>query len=223
MGELLSGELLSDELLSGELLSGVLLSGIRFEVVYTDFEIAAINAIKAMASSARIRGCFFHLSQSVYREVCSSGLQSRYNADEEFAVKMRMQPALAFLPISDIPEAFQDLVEVFPSEATHVADDFEDVYIGRPRRNGHVYSHLPSDSLSNVGCSSPNIWAFLGCVKREQSLTEMKLTQAEGGTTCSRVSKKHADCNKRLQIVESHHDSRNRLEMLRAAARNIAF
>ncbi|KAM7315741.1 uncharacterized protein ISCGN_005524 [Ixodes scapularis] len=218
------------------------------EVVYTDFEIAAINAIKAMAPSARIQGCFFHLSQSVYRKVCSSGLQSRYNADEEFAVKMRMLPALAFLPISDIPEAFQDLVEVFPSEAAHVADYFEDVYIGRPRRNGmstaiflptvwsvgeSTLAEMPrtNNSIetwhrglqSNVGCSSPNIWAFLGCVKREQSLTEMKLAQAEGGTTSSRVSKKHADCNERLHIVVSRYDSRNRLETLRAAARNIAF
>lgn len=56
------------------------------EVAYTDFDIAAINAIQAMIPGARIQGCFFHLSHSVYTKVCSSGHQSRYNSDEEFAV-----------------------------------------------------------------------------------------------------------------------------------------
>lgn len=58
------------------------------EVIHTDFEIAAINAIGAIIPGARIQGCFFHLSQSVYRKVSSSGHQSRYNTDEEFAVKV---------------------------------------------------------------------------------------------------------------------------------------
>ncbi|KAM7285895.1 uncharacterized protein ISCGN_032780 [Ixodes scapularis] len=136
--------------------SDVLLSHVGtycVDVVYTDFDIAAINVMKAVSPSAKIQGCFFHLPQSVYWKVCFSGLQSRYNADDEFAVK------------------------------------------------------------NNVGCSSFNIWVFLGCVKREQSLTEMKLSQAQGGNTSSMVSKKHADCNKRLQVVvSSRYDSRNRLE-----------
>ncbi|KAH9371560.1 hypothetical protein HPB48_022317 [Haemaphysalis longicornis] len=133
------------------------------EVVHTDFEIAAINVIGATVPRARIQGCFFHLSQSVYRKVWSSGHQDRYYTDEEFAVKvqsvipfasvtlsgndsgvycttvhfqMRMLPALAFLPIADIPDAFEDLLQVFPTEAASVAYYFEDVYIGRRRRNG---------------------------------------------------------------------------------------
>ncbi|KAG0444150.1 hypothetical protein HPB47_014109 [Ixodes persulcatus] len=138
-----------------------------------------------------------------------------------------MLPALVFLPIADILEAFQDLLEVFPTDASLVEDYFEDVYIGRPRRNGlfsatspplvwsvreSILAEMPrtNNSIeawhrglqqSNVGRSSPNIWAFLGCIRREQSLTEMKLAQAEGGTTSSSVSKNYADCNRRLQII----------------------
>ncbi|XP_040079282.1 uncharacterized protein LOC115314845 isoform X2 [Ixodes scapularis] len=143
---------------------------------------------------------------------------------------MRMLPALAFLPIAVIPEAFQDLFEVFPTDASLVADYFEDVYIGIPRRNGSSSATFPplvwsvreltlaemprTDSnieawhrglQSNGGCSSLNIWAFLGCIKKEQSLTKVKLAQAEGGTTSSRVSKKHADSNQRLQIIVSRY------------------
>ncbi|XP_042144067.1 uncharacterized protein LOC121834447 [Ixodes scapularis] len=148
--------------------------------------------------------------------------------------------ALALLLIADIPEAFQNLLEVFPTDASLVAAYFER---SRPPRNGLSSATFPplvwsvrestlaeiprtKNSVeawhrglqSNVACSSPNIWAFLGCMK-----TEMKLAQAEGGTTSSRVSKKHADCNRRLRIIVSRYDGSNRLETLRAAARNIAF
>ncbi|XP_040062114.1 uncharacterized protein LOC115315543 [Ixodes scapularis] len=59
-----------------------------------------------------------------------------------------MLPALVFLPIADIPEAFQDLIEVFPTDVSLVADYFEDVYIGKPRRNClHVVGHLPSSGV----------------------------------------------------------------------------
>ncbi|KAH9377598.1 hypothetical protein HPB48_011129 [Haemaphysalis longicornis] len=47
-----------------------------------------------------------------------------------------MLPALAFLPVGAIPEAFPDKLEVFPQEAIELADYFEDVSVGRPRRNG---------------------------------------------------------------------------------------
>lgn len=56
---------------------------------------------------------------------------------------MKMLPALAFLPVGAIPEAFQDLLEVFPQEAIELADYFEDVYVGRPRRNGISSAQFP--------------------------------------------------------------------------------
>lgn len=71
-----------------------------------------------------------------------------------------MLPALAFLPIADIPEAFEDLLEVFPAEATSVADYFEDVYIGRRRRNGMSTAMFP-----------PTVWSV-----RDSTLAEMPRT-----------------------------------------------
>ncbi|KAM7287924.1 retrovirus-related Pol polyprotein from transposon 17.6 [Ixodes scapularis] len=49
-------------------------------------------------------------------------------------------------------------------------------------------------------------------------LAEMKLAQAEGGTTSSRVSKKHDDSKRRLQIIVSRYNGRNRLETLRGSS-----
>ncbi|KAH9364822.1 hypothetical protein HPB48_020956 [Haemaphysalis longicornis] len=71
-----------------------------------------------------------------------------------------MQTALAFLPIADIPDAFEDLLQVFPTEAASVADYFEDVYIGRRRRNGMSTAMFP-----------PAVWSV-----RDSTLTDLPRT-----------------------------------------------
>ncbi|CAN7944621.1 unnamed protein product, partial [Ixodes hexagonus] len=216
--------------------------------LYTDFEIAAINAARDIISDIRIQGCFFHLAQSVHRKLCALGFQARYGTDEAFAVKMKMLPALAFLPVWAIPEAFQDLLEVFPQEAIELADYFEDVYVGRPRRNGVCSAQFPpklwsvyeaahdgmprtNNSVeawhyglqSNVRCTSPNIWVFLESLKKEQALSEMKLSQAASGVTATRVSRKQEAFNRRLQRILGRYDGTDNMDILEACARSITL
>ncbi|KAH9374565.1 hypothetical protein HPB48_017414 [Haemaphysalis longicornis] len=125
-----------------------------------------------------------------------------------------MLPALAFLPVGATPEAFHGMLEVFPQEAIKLAGYFEDVYVGRPRRNGICSAQFPpklwslyktaaldgmprtNNSVealhyglqSNGRCASPNLWVFLHCLKKEQALSEMKLSEAASGITATRVS-----------------------------------
>ncbi|KAH9378990.1 hypothetical protein HPB48_013567 [Haemaphysalis longicornis] len=54
-----------------------------------------------------------------------------------------MLPALAFLPVGAITEAFQGMLKIFPQEAIELADYFEGVYVGRPRRNGIWSAQFP--------------------------------------------------------------------------------
>lgn len=68
--------------------------------------------------------------------------------------------ALAFLPVGEIPEAFQDLLEVIPAEAIRVANYFEDTRVGRPRRNGLCFS-----------LSSPEVWSV-----RKSTIADMPRT-----------------------------------------------
>ncbi|KAM7287686.1 uncharacterized protein ISCGN_031377 [Ixodes scapularis] len=140
-------------------------------------------------------GMFFHLCQSVYRRLCKLGFQARCDNDEEFAVQMRMLPAFAVLHPAEVLDAFDGLLEVFPTEATDLAMYFEDTYIGRRRRNGvqaamfptslwsvhdavlqnspHTNNSVPAwhrGFQSNVDCCLPNLWAFVKCLKDEQAL-----------------------------------------------------
>lgn len=59
----------------------------------------------------------FHFSQCIFRRIQSDGLKRRYETD--FALKLRLLSALAFVPTADVVEAFETICEqnVLPAEA----------------------------------------------------------------------------------------------------------
>ena len=117
------------------------------QFILTDFEKAAINASKREFPDATSKGCLFHLGQSVWRRIQAASLSKRYGDDEEFSLILRHIVALAFLPASDIPTAFNELKPLIPDEASEVTEWFEDNYVhGRVRRtmrNGNVSRASP--------------------------------------------------------------------------------
>ena len=96
----------------------------------TDFEKAAINALENNCISV-INGCFFHLSQNVYRRVQVEGLSKNYQEDPEFALKIKMLPSMAFVPEMEVVDCFNLLMQDFPENAFNLAKYFEDNYIGK--------------------------------------------------------------------------------------------
>ena len=57
---------------------------------------------------------FKNFSQAIFRKIQSLGLQVRYKHDEDFAHKVRMLAALAFVPEPDVFIAFEAVSEDFP-------------------------------------------------------------------------------------------------------------
>lgn len=66
--------------------------------IITDFELAAINALRRVFQASVLHGCFFHLSQNVFRRVQKTGIQTLYVNDATFASSVRQLCALSFLP-----------------------------------------------------------------------------------------------------------------------------
>ena len=65
----------------------------------TDFEQAAITAIREYFPEVQSTGCFFHLQQCVWRRVQHLGLVGAYEEhDGRFAMSVRCLAALAFVP-----------------------------------------------------------------------------------------------------------------------------
>ena len=115
------------------------------EFVLTDFEKGAINAIISEFPNARSKGCHFHLGQFFYRQVQDAGLTQQYGADENFSLLIRHISALAFLSPQEIPDAFDAVKALLPSDAEPIIQWFENNYvhrrIKRTLRNGTVQRH----------------------------------------------------------------------------------
>ena len=123
--------------------------------VMIDFEASMISALREVHPHSTINGCIFHLSQSIFRQVPikiiqtdsiillhltnngiifrhvqMSGLQSLYNQDTEFRRNIRMIAAISFVPVMDVPLAFQALSDHCSDAEQTILDYFESNYIG---------------------------------------------------------------------------------------------
>lgn len=216
--------------------------------VMIDFEMAVINSLEIVFPESEVKGCFFHLSQNIYRKIQENGLQQRYQEDSNFALKLRMIPALAFVPTDDVVGAFEQLSEILPPESRAVADYFEDAYIGRPQRRGRrqpifaiemwnmhnrAGDELPKTNNSvegwhrsfqcNVGSSHPTIWKFIGYIQREQALQQVYCTQILAGHPSQPPRKKYADSNARILTICRSYSDRSILDYLRGIAHNLSL
>ncbi|CAG8847526.1 40219_t:CDS:2, partial [Gigaspora margarita] len=92
------------------------------QIVLTDFEVAVINAVQSKFDNVW------------NKRIQTSGLATRYGTDKDFSILMRHIPALAFLPHSEIPVAFDELKDHIPW--------FEDNYVHSRVRHVHRNSIL---------------------------------------------------------------------------------
>ena len=96
----------------------------------TDFELCIINAVQSVFGDIA-RACFFHLQQRIYRRVQHEDLQQAHNDPNDKSVKVAAQMlcALAFVPVDDINDVFENLMEELPESFLHIAEYFEVNYI----------------------------------------------------------------------------------------------
>lgn len=136
--------------------------------VVTDFELAAINAVRIEFPSSNVHGCFFHFGQTLWRRVQHEGLAGLYKDDVcDFGIKVRQLAAMAFLSPHDVREAYLQLKSMFPPEALNFLKWFEEMYVlGRPRR--HVLSDGPPVVVRAVPTFPPPMWNVSSLVEEGQ-------------------------------------------------------
>ena len=214
-----------------------------------DFELAVLNAITTSFPDSSKKGCFFRFSQAIFKKIQSLGLQVRDKDDEDFAHKVRMLAALAFVPEADVIDAFEAVSEDFPLDAQAVIDYFEDTYIGRLRPGGHrraplfdmelwnMYNQTIDDLprtnnavegchrsfQANVGAYHPNFWRFINILKREQNLTQVNIAQARAGHPAEPQRRRYQDSNQRIKNIVQDYPNRNIMQYLRGLAHNISM
>lgn len=114
--------------------------------VLVDFERAAMNAFRHNFEQCSVTGCYFHLCQSVLRKVNELGLKTVYETDEELRIKVRCLPALAFVPIDYVSEAFDMLSETMPhvENLDVLVTFFEHTYVRGRRLRGRGDNYSPA-------------------------------------------------------------------------------
>ncbi|KAH7700530.1 hypothetical protein AAVH_32347 [Aphelenchoides avenae] len=126
--------------------------------IMSDFELAAINALRATFPGAAIRLCLFHLAQSAFKNVAELGLVRLYRDNAVAQELLRCFPALAALPPEDVLDGLDVIVAelhrmldagVIEREWEHAIAEFEDyfekTYIRALNRvgNGYVEPRYP--------------------------------------------------------------------------------
>lgn len=117
------------------------------EFIITDFEQAAISSIKKLFKSTQPQGCYFHFCQSIYRAIQRVGLQKQHTDNPDTAMELNMLMALAYVPVNDVREVFQDLVKfgIFDTSNTSIGESISS-----------ELSHTePSDSVNNSESTKP--------------------------------------------------------------------
>ena len=172
-----------------------------------DFEQASINAASAAFPRMTFAGCYFHLGQSVYRNLQQHGLQAKYASDPEFKLRVKMLSAIAFLPIEDAVAGFDMLDPLFENDEQDLLGYFERTYVGRRAGAGrrpplfridlwNVHNRMGAGALRtnnaveafHNGFSSgvavgyhPPVWAFVESLHSQQNITDKDLVDIDGG------------------------------------------
>ncbi|CAJ0959347.1 unnamed protein product [Ranitomeya imitator] len=224
--------------------------GLQPDNLMLDFELAAIQAFESEFPNLVKTGCFFHLSQSVWRKVQNEGLKMQYQGDHEFAHWIRMIPALAFLPPQNVVQSFEELVEDpdFPQEAIAIANYFEDSYIGQMNRRGrqaplfpvqfwNVYERTLNDQQrtnndvegwhrsfrETCGTLFQNIYHFINCLKHQQELHSFEIIQIIAGNPIAARNKKYAVISARVKRIVQDFNNRSLMDYLRGIAYSFEF
>jgi MULE transposase domain len=115
--------------------------------ILLDFERAAMNAFDISYPDAVISGCYFHICQSVLRKTNEVGLKAVYENDIAVCLYIRCLPALAFVPETDVLEAFDILEDSQPQDIDHLDEltsYFEHTYVRGRRQRGRGDHYAPA-------------------------------------------------------------------------------
>lgn len=108
------------------------------DTLLCDFEMAAYTAFQDVYPETLVSGCFFHLSQNLWRQIQKvAGLVNLYKNNEGIRLKCKMLLALAFVPVRDVQfvhelleEAEEDGGGGFQEELQPINEYWKRNYVG---------------------------------------------------------------------------------------------
>ncbi|XP_046545931.1 uncharacterized protein LOC124256049 [Haliotis rubra] len=153
------------------------------EIFQIDYEAAVISAISEVFPDSSVRGCLFHYSQALWRQVLERGLSRDYMNNPAVQAHVRRAAALPLLPLNQVQDAWFEVIEQSPDgdrvaafndyvTSTWVEDDAKfPAHIWNqhentgPRSNNHLEG-FHSGLKKRIPRSHPNIYQFVEELKK---------------------------------------------------------
>ena len=85
---------------------------LKVKTVLMDFERAAWNAVKKVFPDVKVRGCWFHFCQAIYRKAKNLGLSKAFQKKRDVNLLIRQLMNLALMDVPAIPGLFETLKKV---------------------------------------------------------------------------------------------------------------
>lgn len=216
-------------------------------LILTDFEKGMINAFETEFPDAEKKGCFFHLSQNMWKSMQANKLSASFGANINIFTAFKRLQALAFVPPAKIPAAFDLVSSGAPALLDPIVSYFAKTYVyGRNMRNKRsrplyhplfwsVYSNvlecLPRTTnkieawhsrwSSIIGARHVGVHRILEEIQLEQKYTEGRVLASHAGEKEAK-KKKFEERNQRLFRIVSNFDTYQLDDYLTAIASNLA-
>ncbi|CAM2725449.1 unnamed protein product [Rotaria socialis] len=177
------------------------------EPIMTDFETDTIKSVKDMWPNILHKGCLFHFSQAVCRQVQSKGLTTKYNEDESFRLNVKQLFSLAFVPLDQIIIGFDLICDQFDDDADDLLEDFEKTCIGEPKRRGtgrkkpqfdHKLWKIPDRVVVTVPRPNNSVEGWHNAFANRVTISHPAIVKL-GKKICRKQSKFEVDMTKILQ------------------------
>ena len=120
---------------------------LRPEIIFSDFELAALNSFKQCFPGLIVRGCQFHFCQAIIRHVTTLGFKVRYSTDANFRHWVKSLAALSFVPADQAEQAWAMVKET------------------RPRSSDQLVAYMERTWFQ--GKSTCHSWSMLQCLQIE--------------------------------------------------------
>ncbi|XP_077119382.1 TIMELESS-interacting protein isoform X1 [Ranitomeya variabilis] len=194
----------------------LLIPNLAPQKVLVDFEKACMTAVKIAFPHADVKGCYFHLCQSLIRKIKNVGLKTEYESNINIKITLKSLAALAFVPIEDVRCVFDKLAATFPDEECHneVLTYFFSTYIegaaGRdPQFPIRIWNHHDAaleqspkttnccegfhNALNSMfhcmfHCSHPSLWFLFDGLQKDLACHKLTLANAQAG--CLEIKKR---------------------------------
>ena len=187
-----------------------------------DFELGMLAAIQEQFPTSRVRGCYFHYTQCIWRKVQELGLVKYYKKDKDINALVRRMAAFPLLPLHLIDDVFLQMHSDAPlnQSCNELIDYFVEQWVHdiRPKISRTIWSHYNNNGArtnnhlegwhsflnKKVGKHHPNLFELIFHLQTIQQKNEQDLESIKNGGSIPQAKLVYRKLDESLKNLKVH-------------------